>query len=245
MVEQYRESSLNVATSTWPEIEARLNAGAIGILPIGAAAKEHGRHLPMNTDYRQAEFFARAAAERVDSVVWPVLSVGYYPVFTEYPGSISLAEPLFEALVREVLDCMIGSGSRRLAIVNTGISTIAGLERVVASVDVNAPIRLINAYSGARFTAATTALSEQPFGGHADEVETSIMLAIDATAVDMERARPQPTQIARGMFNRTDPDGPNYSPDGVNGDPTRATAEKGERFLAAIVDDIVAALTAD
>ena len=35
----------------WPQVAARIAAGATVLVPIGARAKEHGHHLPMKTDY--------------------------------------------------------------------------------------------------------------------------------------------------------------------------------------------------
>jgi creatinine amidohydrolase len=40
----------------WDEVRSRIENGAAAILPIGAAAKQHGFHLPMNTDRVQAEW---------------------------------------------------------------------------------------------------------------------------------------------------------------------------------------------
>ena len=41
------------------------------------------------------------------------------------------------------------------------------------------------------------------------------------------------------MFKRLDPEAPNYSPAGVNGDPTRATPAKGERLSTALLEDLL------
>ena len=49
---------------TWDEVARRLENGAAAVLPIGAAAKEHGFHLPMNTDRVQAEWLAAEALLR-------------------------------------------------------------------------------------------------------------------------------------------------------------------------------------
>ena len=35
---------------SWREVERRIEAGAAAILPVGAAAKQHGLHLPLDTD---------------------------------------------------------------------------------------------------------------------------------------------------------------------------------------------------
>ena len=42
----------------WPEVGAKLAAGWPVIVPIGARAKEHGHHLPMQTDYLVARILA-------------------------------------------------------------------------------------------------------------------------------------------------------------------------------------------
>lgn len=237
-----RNASDDVADLAWPEVEARLAAGAVAVLPIGAWSKEHGRHLPLATDGLQAAYYAGAVAAAVDALVWPVVGYGYYPVFTEYPGSVSLSRETFEATVAEILDGIAAAGARRIAVLNTGISTIAPLEGVLATRPARPPIALVNCYAGPRFADAVAAVERQPFGGHADEIETSLMLAIDPGRVRLEHAEPQPTRIVRGRFNRTRSDAPNYSPSGVNGDPTLASAEKGALLLEALIDDVVTAV---
>ena len=178
----------------------------------------------------------------MNAVVWPTVSYGYYPVFVDYPGSISLSHDTFVALVREILDGMIRSGARTITIVNTGISTIAPLRELLGGHSGGAALALINAYDGPAFLSAVTAIEEQAFGGHADEIETSIMLALAPNQVDMDRAVAQSTPILRGLFNRTDPQAPNYCPSGANGNPTLATREKGLRLVEAMRRDVLAAI---
>ncbi len=230
-----------VANCAWPEVEARLKAGAIAVLPIGAGAKEHGCHLPLDTDFTQAEWLAQALVERLPVAVWPTLSYGHYPVFVQYPGSISLTSSTFEALAREIVTGILQTGARHVALLNTGISTIKPLQAALAGIEAGRTT-LINVYSGPVFAAAVKAVEEQPFGGHADEIETSIMLAIAPERVDMSRAVAADRPIERGMFNRFDPKSPNYSPSGVNGDATLATRAKGERLLSAMLDDVLAVM---
>lgn len=233
---------IRVEDSTWPHVERRIANGAIAVLPIGAASKEHGRHLPMNADYRQAQWISERVMRRYESVVWPVLNYGYYPVFVDYPGSISLSEGTFIAVVSEILEGIAAAGVIRVVLLNTGISTIAPLVKAINSRPSPQRYQLINVYSGPKFTAAAERLAEQEWGGHADEIETSIMLAIESAMVDMRQANAAPAQIVRGRFNRSDPAAPNYSPDGVNGDPTLASMEKGEDLLGAMLDDVVSAI---
>ena len=230
---------LLVAEAAWPEVEQAAASGAIAILPVGAAAKEHGYHLPLSTDYLQAEWLGRQVASAENVVVWPTLSYGYYPVFIDYPGSITLTRDTFIAVVCEILDGMAHAGVRTAAILNTGISTIAPLEAVLDHAPDRLTVGLINVYSGTRFERVVKEVGQQRFGGHADEIETSIMLALAPNQVAMDKAVPALTRIERGIFNRTNAEAPNYNPSGVNGDPTLATREKGERLTRAILDDVL------
>ncbi|MEM7540732.1 MAG: creatininase family protein [Pseudomonadota bacterium] len=221
----------------WQEVERRLAHGALAILPVGAAAKEHGPHLPLATDAIQARHFAAQLAQDFDTLVWPTVSYGYYPVFTEYPGSVSLKESTFAQQTDEIVTCLLASGAQRIGILNTGISTIPALETLVKKYG-GGRVLLINCYSGPRLAKVENEICRQTFGGHADEMETSLMLAIAPEQVDMSKAVSAVTRIERGMFNRSDPQGANYSPSGVNGDPTLASREKGEALLAALLEDL-------
>src|SRR5260370_12228835 len=72
---------------TWDEVARRIADGAAAILPIGAAAKQHGFHLPINTDRIQAEWLAGKVAEKIDGLIWPTLTYGHYPAFFEYAAN--------------------------------------------------------------------------------------------------------------------------------------------------------------
>lgn len=231
-----------VADEAWPEVGARLLAGATAVLPVGAASKEHGRHLPMNTDYLQAQWLAAVLVQRTAVVVWPTVAYGHYPAFVDYPGSSNLSSVTFRKLITELLEDIRRSGASRVAILNTGISTIRPLEQAVACVQGFNDLRLINVYAGKNYLAAAAECEQQARGGHADESETSIMLAIAPHKVDMTQAERWDEREIKGRFSRTEPQDANYSPSGVYGDPTLATAEKGHRLLDAMLKDILAVL---
>ena len=237
-------SGIDVAESTWPEVSRRLADGWPAVVPIGAASKEHGRHLMLDTDFQQAQWIAARVRATREVVVWPTVNYGYFPVFVDYPGSISLREETFVALLSDILAGIAHAGAARVVLLNTGISTIAPLESLLRQRAQRPPCKLVNVYAGAEFARVSAALAEQRWGGHADEIETSIMLALAPDRVRLSAARAAPVRITRGRFNRTDPGAPNYSPDGVNGDPTLASAAKGEALLAAMFADVIAAFDA-
>jgi len=229
----------------WDEVARRIADGAVAILPIGAAAKQHGFHLPLNTDRIQAEWLAGKMAEKIDALIWPTLTYGHYPAFVDYAGSSSLSISTFEALVREIAGQILSGGCRKLLVLNTGISTLAPVDRALARLD-NARIKHVWIHEGPRYPRVARQLAEQSHGSHADELETSLMLALAPHLVDMTRAEASPAlkHEVPGALTPTDPNSPNYSPSGSYGDPTRATAAKGEALLAAMLDDLHEQVTA-
>lgn len=230
-----------IATMTWDAVEARIKAGAVALLPIGAGSKAHGLHLPMNTDQLQAEFFAARIAEQIDALIWPAVAYGHYPAFVDYPGSNSLSMPVYESLIAEIAAGILASGARALIVIDTGISTIAPTERALALFKPSEVLHM-RVHQGARYREAASKLAEQRHGSHADELETSLMLAIAPHVVAMPRAQASPSDRAvtgPGPLTRTDPASPNFSPSGSFGDPTLATRAKGDILLAAMLDDII------
>jgi creatinine amidohydrolase len=205
---------------TWPEAKARFDAGAIVVLPIGAAAKAHGPHLPLKTDALTARALAQRLIERLPVVAAPVVGFGFYPAFTAFAGSQHLSATTFKALLAELLDGLRRHGVRRIAILNTGVSTEQPIDELAAGTSDLLVLHM-------RALGATAeSLLDAADGGHADERETSVMLALEPRSVRMDRLAPE------GPFDRT----------GATGDATRATAFKGERVLAARLDDIVSAI---
>ena len=231
-----------VAHLSWQAVEQRIQAGATAVLPVGAACKAHGPHLPMNADQLQADWLASALVQRANVLIWPTIAYGYYPAFRDYPGSVSLTRKTFQRLVREILEEIECAGVHAIVIINTGISTIAPLQAVVDRTPESACVLLANVYSGPRYKVMEQAIQEQPSGGHADEIETSIMLAVgrEYVALDKAEAWIPADRGTHGAFSRTDPDDPRFSPAGIWGDPTLASEDKGRRLLAAMVDDLLA-----
>jgi creatinine amidohydrolase len=223
----------------WDDVARRLQDGAPAILPIGAAAKQHGFHLPLNTDRIQAEWLAGRMARKIDALVWPTLTYGHYPAFVEYAGSSSLTITTFEALVREVAGQILGGGCTGLLVLDTGISTLAPVDRALARL-ASDRVKHVWIHGGPRYPRIARQLAEQSHGSHADEMETSLMLALAPHLVDMTRAEASPAlqHETPGALTPSDPSSPNYSRSGSFGDPTRATPAKGEALLAAMLDDL-------
>jgi len=232
-----------LAELTWPEAERALRELPVVVLPIGARTKEHGLHLPLDNDWRMAEYLARRVADRTRVLVLPTLQYGYYPAFLEYPGSVSLSLETMRDTVVQICQSHARHGARRFYALNTGISTLRALEPAAERL---AGDGLALAYTDIERAAqdVVETLVTQAAGTHADEIETSMMLYIAPDTVRMELAQPDVhPATAPGPLTRTpNPERGIYSPTGAYGDPTAATRDKGERIVEAVVDHIVSFL---
>jgi creatinine amidohydrolase/Fe(II)-dependent formamide hydrolase-like protein len=204
----------------WPEAKARFGGDPVVVIPIGAAAKAHGPHLPLKADALTARALAQALVERLPVIAAPILGFGFYPAFTSFAGSQHLSAETFKAVVRELIGNLAAHGVERIALLNTGVSTEKPLDEVAAM------FRDVLVLHMRLMGQAAEALIENRDGGHADERETSVVLALEPRSVRLDKL------TLDGPFEVT----------GATGDPRRATAFKGERLLAACTSDMVAAL---
>jgi len=228
-------------TLNWPEAEKVLRGDAPIVVPLGAALKEHGRHLPLNNDKLLASRLAEELAKRLEIVVSPIVEASYYPAFIEYPGSISLAFETASALIFETCAGLAGFGCQRIYVLNTGVSTFRVLQSVKDSLLQQYP-HLKFAYTDFKHAveSASCGIAQQKGGGHADEVETSMMLYLAPQVVKMEKAEcdfhgdsggPLTRDVQRvGVSDAV------YSPSGAWGDPTLASLQKGELIVNKLLD---------
>ena len=177
---------------TWPEAEERLSAAPLVILPFGAGAKEHGPHLPMNADAVVLDFLCRLTVDSLPVVVAPPILHGWFPAFRGFPGT-EVADPsVFQSYVMEVALSLVENGAQRLVILNTGIEKATGLPLAIVAreirVQTGTPTMLVS-WDDLE-TAEVETFQEQEWGGHADEMETSIHLFLQPHLVRMDEARP-------------------------------------------------------
>jgi creatinine amidohydrolase len=223
---------------TWLEAEKALHENAIIVIPLGAAAKEHGPHLKLNNDWRIAEYLKARVLEAADVVVAPTVSYHYYPAFVEYPGSTSLSHETACNLIVDICRSLAKFGPKRFYVINTGVSTMSPLA-AAANVLFEEGITLDYTDILTAIKSIGAEVCEQQGGTHADETETSMMLYIAPGTVDMSQAVEDYDAKGSGPLSRTPGKG-KYSPTGVFGNATLATREKGGKIVEALVTEILA-----
>jgi len=230
--EEGRPKGRLLSGMTWIEAKAALTPETVVVIPIGAESKEHGLHLPLNSDFRQAEYYRNRVLLESDVVIAPTINYSYYPIFVEFAGSTTLSLPVARELLLDVVRGLAKFGPRRFYVINIGVSTNRPLAEAAALLAIEGIALRYLDLTGPAVEALDQQLKTQKEGSHADEIETSIMLAIDASAVDMKKATVDYMTGAtgRGPFS-PDPKSPRFTASGVYGDATAATIEKGRILL--------------
>jgi creatinine amidohydrolase len=223
---------LDTRTATWPEVQAAIARGCPAVLAFGAQ-EQHGPHCPLSTDTIMASGLAERLAERVDGLLLPPVPYGDCWNNSRFPGTISLSFETVKALAKDIaLNCQ-RSGVPALIIVNGHFGNRAPLELVCREMksEYGYPVLQID-YPGLERLASQICDSQPAAFSffHADEVETSIVLALAPEAVQMDQAQAEypdfpPTFASEQTYLDS------FCSSGVFGDPRPATAEKGQRLL--------------
>lgn len=244
---------------TWPEIREAAQRDTVILLPF-ASIEQHGFHLPVDVDLRLArEVCIRAAKKNPHTLVMTPMAFGFEPHHMAWPGTIDVD---WDVLIRYgvcVVSSLVRSGFRRILLINGHGSNRPIMEMIVRLAQVKHPEALIAGQSWfalQKVAEVFGALQESRFTSHACELETSAYLAIDPAAVKMELAvkdetfRLSPHIWADLTGRKPDPDSrtplvmmeyfATGSLSGVRGDPTKATAEKGEAVLEAAAEEVAA-----
>ena len=203
------------------------------VIPVGSL-EQHGPHLPIMTDWAIATELGRRVAEKMNAFLLPAFPISTCREHMGKKGSVWMEATTFYQMMYDIVMSLKTQGFRRVAFVIThgGIFVMGPLVR-----DLNA--RFNPDLMVAFVTPDTSNLKgiTETRGLHADESETSQILAIAPETVHMDRAVDFDPEVPRPYLNY----GSIFraSPTGVWGYPTKATAEKGELILQRSTDNAV------
>jgi len=220
--------------------QVRAVSWAVAVLRFGAT-EPHNWHLPYGTDTFQVERIAREACELAAQqgarvLLLPTIPFGVNTNYFRIPGSVALSvmPSTLLKLVSDLVDSLQAQGIRKLLLLNGhGGNELKPILRELYP-RTSVFIALCDWY---RMVADVHQQIFSAPGEHADEMETSLMLAIAPHLVHLDQAGPgQPrpcrlTAVQQGWVSITRPWHLLTTDTGV-GDPRAATAEKGHRLLA-------------
>lgn len=250
------QSSVVAADLTWTDVRERLEGGCrIAVVPIGSC-EQHGPHLPLGSDTyficeasrRGVELAEQRAGEPVALVFPPI----WYSNGDQWaPGEVWLRPSTIIALLVDVVGQIERHGFRQIVLTtghggNPGIMADALREARLSGVQAElfsaAPWAFIDG-------AVLREITETQKTGHACELESSTSLYLFGDRVHLDRLQPLPEQpsywaeisrypaVRRGAVRQQGVSAGRIGEHlGYVGDPTKATAAKGERMVTSWAD---------
>ena len=226
--------------------EVREHKYEVAVLPCGAT-EPHNLHLPYGIDTLQAaEVGDRACAfaweQGARVALLPAIPFGADQNLLEFPLTISLDQELLDRIVASVAQSLEKSGIQKLVVLNShGGNNFKGGIRALC---LRSPVFCcaidwwqVGLAEGGR------QLFDAPSLDHADEMETSILLAVAPEQVHLEWAdagavKPSRFEAGRKGWVWYPRPWKKLTTNAGSGDPRQATAEKGRRFLALATERI-------
>jgi len=243
LISRYTHHDLSLMS--WPEVETAINETGFAILPLGVI-EAHGPHLPMNVDVVIAEQVAKLVADKTGALLLPALPYGQTWSLRDFPGTISLSNATLVKILLDVANSLAYHGLRRLFIMNGHLGNLDAIKAAEREAQKEGYTRIINLNMPGLPEAmqkVCTTRRAHPFYFHAEEAETSMMLAIRPDLVKMPKAVAEYPEFP-AEFGAVSISWRDLTRSGVLGDPTVATAEKGRLLIDMVATQAAAIVQA-
>ncbi|MCC7010359.1 MAG: creatininase family protein [Acidobacteria bacterium] len=249
-----KPSTVFLGEMTNPEVEAFLQRHQTVIVPTGAT-EQHGPHAPLLTDVLIPQEIARRAAPKIGAVVAPPINYALSYPHVGFTGLVHVQIPTFMALVEDLCLSFASVGFKRIVFLNGHYDNTLAIAYACAKAayampkDAKAfPLNYWDGFSADDVTRWMTLKT----GLHANEAETSAILAINPALVDMAKANAElpnfpefkvnPAAVHAAFFFSNPGSVYRATRSGTWGDARQATPESGEAYLEAGVRSVVACL---
>ena len=227
-------AALGLGQQRWPKVDP---GEVLLLVPVGSV-EQHGPHLPLATDTMIADAVTRAAAERLVSrggarvLFAPSVSYGASGEHEGFPGTVSIGHEALLLLLAEFgrSACQWASA---VVFVNGHGGNAATLTEAVE----------LLRQEGREVAWTSTALPD--VDAHAGEAETSLLRFLAPWSVRVDLMAAGVTEPVSELMPRLRDTGVRgVSANGVLGDPTTSSVERGRELFDRLVRNLVAELTA-
>lgn len=224
------------------EVERAAKAGKVVVIPVGSV-EEHGDHLPLCTDSLQPEYVALEVAKKTRCLVAPPLRYGVCNSTRNFPGTISIGFESLYRVIRDVIEEFIRNGFTRILVLSghAGQAHMAALrlaaQEVIWHHEKESPeekprLMVCSDYDFA-YELKGKYFSEKD--GHAGTIETSRVMDIRSDFIKRKGKKSFPKLPRFTVVS--DPE--RYFPSGVIGDPTTASAKKGQMINKYVIKEVI------
>ena len=232
---------------TWRQARTRIKKMDVALLPVGAL-EQHGPHLPLDTDAFDADYLAHRVAEACSDpkpLVLPPISYGVSYHHADFTGTVSISNDTLTKMIYEIGMSVSRNGIRKLVMINGHGGNSPSLNYAAQMINRDARI-FVCVDTGETSDVDIDKIVETPNDVHAGEIETSTSLAVRPQLVQMDQAKKQIPKFSSRYLDFSSKRGVLWyaytrkiSPSGVMGDPTKASAAKGERIWEMMIAHLV------
>ncbi|NMA41939.1 MAG: creatininase family protein [Oligosphaeraceae bacterium] len=247
---------------TFPELREVMKNCKTIIIPHGLS-EQHGAHLPLDVDIRNADYMSARLAEGLDCLIAPTLNYSFSGGMM--PGTINCKPNTVSNLIGEIIESLHSMGFLNFIILpgHGGSESVFNLKesmRILKWVNPALKDAMIIVTDLIEFSPTSNKLiAEHDY--HAADAETSMMMAWYPEVVRKDKIKLDEPEVAERL--RQDPDSYQYQEKfsdlpqeivqtsqrtdvkiGVMGYPMRACAETGRRIEKEFLENAVPALKA-
>jgi len=231
---------------SWKEIDEMDRENVLVILPIGSV-EQHGPHLPLGMDNMVAEAVLDAARAEMDSkheiLVLPTIGVGQSPEHMDFPGSLTLRAETLIMVLKDIFGSLARQGFKKVLVLNGHGGNIAAIGAAAFDVRLSKSLLVFMFNVWAIVPGIDEDIVEREANKraecHGGEIETSMMLAIDTSLVEMGLAIDEENlKLRKGKHvGMAGPVTVNWSAyedhakSGISGEPSYGTEAKGKAIM--------------
>jgi creatinine amidohydrolase len=233
-----------IADQTWPELGEYFADESLALVPLGST-EQHGPHLPLATDHLIAEGLAREAADRTGFLCTPTVNVGVSPHHRQFHGTMWVDAPQFRDYVESFTRNLTYHGIDRVVYVNAHGGNVEHLREVGRRLRDEEELYAVEWMWDESIPELVDDLFEYN-GPHGGPKETAMIQHLRPDLVRPDRLadardgglRDWETELPDRYGAQTFYDAIDNTENGVLGDQTDATAEKGERLFEAATEQL-------
>ena len=223
--------TVEIANMTWVEVRSAIGRGYTTVIVPSGGIEQNGPHMILGKHDRIVRFAAeRIAAQLGKSLVTPVIPFvpegDYDPPqgHLKFPGTIGVSEQAFADVLDGIARSLKAGGFKTICFIADHGGSVKPQAEVAARLSrewAGAGVRVIDVSDYYADDAQTNYLlahgeTRASIGQHAGITDTSELMAVDPGGVDLGRFANSPFTL---------------EPNGVSGDPTKATVERGRALI--------------